>query len=363
MVGVAAVAFPSRSRAAASPPVPPLRAIAIAEDERRWSDRVLKDFLAHRDPAVRARAVLAVGRLQDSTTVPDVLPLLRDPSARVRAEAVFALGQIGHRAARPALEALLERADSSLAFLAIEALGKIGDRAATPAVVEFLDSRWPQVRGEAAMALWRLADSTALDPLIARHRDPDPEVRWRVLYALEKIVRPERIVPVVALHTDDPDPLVRAYAVRTLGRQKSPRANSHLSPRLSDADVGVVVNAIRAIQLIADSTCASCPDLLVGSLRHRDPYVRVTAATALGDRFVRVAADEGRRKRVIQALEAHLRDPDAATRGAAARALLGWQGEAALERIRPLLEDPSIYTRVAVLQGLATLPRPGPPRC
>src|SRR5947207_8522386 len=46
-----------------------LAAIARAEDAREWSDGTLRRALQHGDPAVRARAALAVGRLQDSTTV------------------------------------------------------------------------------------------------------------------------------------------------------------------------------------------------------------------------------------------------------------------------------------------------------
>src|SRR6185369_5776669 len=42
------------------------RAIAIAEDGRRFAPD-LQRFLTDADPAVRARAALAVGRLQDST--------------------------------------------------------------------------------------------------------------------------------------------------------------------------------------------------------------------------------------------------------------------------------------------------------
>src|SRR5947209_6764225 len=98
------------------------RTASISTARRRSDPR------ASPEPAVRARAALAVGRLQDSTTAPDLLPLLRDPDARVREEAVFALGQIGQRAAREPLEKLLPGADPALAALAIEALGKLGDR-------------------------------------------------------------------------------------------------------------------------------------------------------------------------------------------------------------------------------------------
>ena len=353
-----ASAAPNPTRAAKAPARPvALRAIAIAEDERRWSDGELKRFLKHPDAAVRRRAVLAVGRLQDSTSVPALRPLLADASPGVREEAAFALGQIGQRSARPALEVLLSRRTPlELRTLAAEALGKLGDKAATAKITALLGDPSAVLRGEAAAALWRLADSTAIDALLRHHADPDAGVRWRVLYALEKIVAPERVVLVTALHANDPDWLVRAYAARTLGRQKSPRATAYLLQMLGDATPAVIVNALRALQLVADSTCASCLPDIAQALGHADPYVRVTAATALGDRFAWVAAESALQGAVTDSLAARLADPDAATRGAAARALIARTGVNAVAAVQPLLDDPSIYTRVAVLQGLATLP-------
>src|SRR5262249_30719176 len=159
---------------------------------------------------------------------------LSDPAPEVRREAVFALGQIGHASARAPLEQQLESADPETKGLAIEALGKLGQKASTRRVAAFLRDPSPDLRRQAALALWRLADSTALDALLERHRDPDAEVRWRVLYALEKIHAPDRIVLIGALHLDDPEWLTRAYAARTLGRQKSPRATAYLLQTLAD---------------------------------------------------------------------------------------------------------------------------------
>jgi cyclophilin family peptidyl-prolyl cis-trans isomerase/HEAT repeat protein len=330
------------------------RAIAVAEDQRRVAD--LRGFLSHADSSIRARAALAVGRVQDSTTVSDLLPLLEDPSLGVRSEALFALGQIGHRSARTALERNLEGGTEALRVLAVEALGKIADRAATPRIARMLADRSPALRAEAAMALWRIGDSTAVDHLLARRQDPDPGVRWRVLYALEKIVMPAKIVLQVALHLDDPDARVRAYAVRTLGRQKSPRATAYVLQTLADADRDVAVNGMRALQLIGDSTCASCLPALTTALGHPHPYVRVTAATALADRFAWPSADSVARASATQALAKALGDSNAATRGAAARALIARDGEGALESVQPLLADSSLYVRTALIQALTLLP-------
>jgi cyclophilin family peptidyl-prolyl cis-trans isomerase/HEAT repeat protein len=361
------LALPGTMASAAVAPLTPLEAIARAEDQRNWTDGVLQHALTNTDPAIRARAALAVGRLQDSTSVAALLPLLQDKDLPVRREAVFALGQIGIAApvgtaalARVPLQALLPGADEPTADLTLEALGKLGDKAATPVVVSFLTNASPLLRGEAAVALWRLADSTALQPLLQRHDDPDPEVRWRVLYALEKIHAPDQIVLVCALHMDDAEWLTRAYAARTMGRQKSARATAYLLQKVHDPDAGVAVMAIRAVQQVADSTCGPCTQLLVDALKAGNPpYVRVTAATALADRFAWVSADSTVRKNALGALaDAVKHDPDPATRGAAARALLARRGESALDDVRPLLADTSIYTRVAVLQALTLLPEP-----
>ena len=334
-----------------------LRAIAIAEDERRWSDGELERLMGHADAIVRQRAVLAVGRLQDSTSVSAVARRLVDAIPAVREEAAFALGQIGHRSARAALEPLLAaRTPLSLRALAAEALGKLGDKAATPKITALLGDPAAALRREAAMALWRLADSTAIDSLLRHHADPDREVRWRVQYALEKIVAPDQIVPAVALHINDPEWLVRAYAARTLGRQKSARATPYLLQMLGDGTSAVVVNALRALQLVADSTCAACLPDIAQTLGHADPYVRVTAATALADRFAWVAADSALQGAVTDSLAGRLADPDPATRGAAARALIARTGVNAVAAVEPLLDDRSVYTRSAVLQALATLP-------
>jgi len=325
-------------------PASPWSEIAIAEDERRWPDGVLAGYLRDRDPRVRARAALAVGRLQDSSSVTALLPLCVDPDAGVRREAVFALGQIGHRSAGDSLAARLQDRDPETVDLAIEALGKLADKRWTPRVAALLTDPSPRLRGEAAVALWRLADSTALDALVAAAAERDPEVRWRVLYALEKMPPSDRLARVVATGLGDPSARVRQYAARCLGRLKARGSVAFLVGRLTDSDVDVIVNAARALQAIGD-TLACAP--LAQALSHPHPYVRVTAAVALGE--LRCAAS-------IPALSAHLTDPDAATRGQSARALLHVAGANAVPQVAAVLADSSVYARAAALEGLRFVP-------
>jgi HEAT repeat protein len=174
------------------------RTIAIAEDERRLGPE-LKGLVNDPNPRGGARVLLAIGRIQDSTSVPTVLPLLNDASVEVRREAVFALGQIGHVGAAPRSSRKLDESDAETARLAIESARQLGDKARDAPGGRATEATGPARRGEAAIAMWRLADSSAVDALLLRaHEDPDPEVRWRCLYALEKIPSPRRSCCVAA---------------------------------------------------------------------------------------------------------------------------------------------------------------------
>jgi cyclophilin family peptidyl-prolyl cis-trans isomerase/HEAT repeat protein len=152
----------------------------------------------------------------------------------------------------------------------------------------------------------------------------------------------------------DPDPLVRAHAARTLGREKSPLATPALIQALGDSDPAVVVNALRALQLVADGSRPGTGRRITELLRHRDPYVRVTAATALADSFawIGTAADSSA---IRAALRQGMEDSDFATRGACGRALIVRMRLKGLDLARPLFADTVAYTRVAVLDGLRQL--------
>jgi cyclophilin family peptidyl-prolyl cis-trans isomerase/HEAT repeat protein len=330
-----------------------LRAIAEVEDRRDGTGGTLTSALAHADPVVRARATLAVGRLQDSLTVPALVPLVADPAGTVRREAVFALGQVGHRSARATLEGALRDRDPEVVALALEALGKLGDGAATASLVPFLRRGTAAQKMRACESLWRLADSSGLGPLLAALGERDPAVRWRVIYALEKLPAPERIVPAVAPALHDRDPLVRAHAARTLGRERSPLATSALLAALDDVDPAVIVNAVRALQQVADGSVR--PGRRLGRLlAHRDPHVRVTAASALADSFAWVgSADDTLALRAV--LRQGMQDSDFATRGACGRALITRLRLAGLDLARPLFSDTIAYVRTAVLEGLRVL--------
>ncbi len=121
-----------------------------------------------------------------------------------------------------------------------------------------------------------------------------------------------------------------------------------------ESDLGVRINAIRSLQQIGDSTCAACGPALAKELAHEHPYVRVTAATALAERFWLAAADTTARRTTLDALVAHTRDADAATRVASARALMRLHRRAEVD-LSGMLDDPSPVVRAGALRNLGLL--------
>src|SRR5262249_11942741 len=103
---------------------------------------------------------------------------------------------------------------------------------------------------------------------------------------------------------------------------------------------------------IGDTTCVRCGASLAALLRHPDPYVRVTAATALADPFAS-AGSLADQQAIVDSLVASLDDKDPATRGAAARALIMVRGDAApIQTRKVLFSDRSLYARVSAMSGL-----------
>ena len=342
------------ARAQARTPEELLATLAMLEDTRcpdaAQVAAYLQDVFA---PAVRARAALALARLQDSTAVDGLADRLRrDAAAEVRREAAFALGETGHRSAYDILAWAQENdGDLEVRALAVEALGKIGDRRATGVCVRNLAEREPRLRREAAIALWRLQDTTAVLALTTALHERDPEARAMVVWALERMAPARLVVPDVAALAADSSWLVRASAARTLGRQASSAGVPALLRLLGDDEVRVRVNACRSLGQIADSS--ALPQLLA-RLDDAHPHVRETAATALGKLREPDVASR------LAELGAGDREPAVrvAAAGALAELLGATDAERAFSLLQPLLHDPRERVRAAAWQGLGRVDRP-----
>ena len=254
-------------------------------------------------------------------------------------------------------------ADPETVELAIEALGKLGDKRRDAARSSSFLARPDRRRCAArrAVALWRLADSTALDAAArAPRRSRSRACAGACSTRSRRSCRPDgRSCCGRRSHLDDPTWLVaRLRGAHARPPEVTARAPPTCSRRFGDPEAPVVVNAIRALQSIADTTCARVrPRRSRTMLGHEHPYVRVTAATALGDR-----RSSWRRRRPTPAPRGAIRSgpisatptprraapPPARCSRARRRRRWPWCGRCST--------DSSVYARVAVLAGLSALP-------
>ena len=289
----------------------PLHAILRAEDSRNGT--ALEPFVRHPDPKVRARAIRAIGRLQDPAYLGTLVTAARRDVPPVRVEAIFALGQLDQPFVEASLVALLgDTAAPHERRLVVRSLGRVsrGDGEGHRRIVALLADPDPAMREVAALALedlaWRLRraapawtppslDVHALLPLLAegqpaavraaaagamwrlswlpagqtRHRAPwaeealgallplcsasDADVRMRAFQAIGETAAPDRLPAMVERLGPDGDWRVRVTRVEAIGRSAPAGAVwwGGLRLGLHDHHPLVVLSSIRAIESLS----------------------------------------------------------------------------------------------------------------
>jgi cyclophilin family peptidyl-prolyl cis-trans isomerase/HEAT repeat protein len=367
------------------------------EDRREYDEVVFHTHLDARHPELRRYATLAAGRIRDPRAVGPLLGALNDSAAAIRAEAAFALGQIGDSAAHVvgalAARGLDPEEEPAPRIEAVAALGKLRTIEARIAIQAILDRALetgegapPQsVIAEALLSIWKFTRVAGMtDPIVQLSRSPDQELRWRAVYALMRLADPATVATLID-HRSDPDPLVRALAMRGLQPAVVDSSGQHgaavaaLAEATRDPHPHVRVNALRAL---ASFRLPEQTGTLARGLRDPEINVALTAAEALGQggepaiaALETVAADPGTRIALRAAALASLlriasehgdsiatelaRSGDWLTRLYAARALAAAPEDRGLSLLTELAHDPDPRVAATALGGLAAL---GPER-
>ena len=321
-------------------PLPILIRITRAEDERRW-DKDLGELLAHRNAAIRKRALLAAGRIGNEDSLPQVGKLLQgDPDPEVRAMAAFAIGEIESINAADLLVAIIKNdaERGELRGRALEALGKIvaalpteqqarqRDRSSVirealeveakqptnqlnillgitaalrsrpanvgPTLAKFLSSPDGRIRSDAANALarLRLKDGNDLLRKLA-YEDSDPNVRANAARVLGATEDKASFDVILGRATSDPDPRVRVSSIRALATLKDPRAAEALMKRYSmdqNERLEIATTLGRLLPQKYDQPAIAWLQKANETLKHTAPeveiaLVRIAPATYLAD--------------------------------------------------------------------------------
>src|SRR6266540_1567424 len=305
------------------------------EDRRAFDQGLLASAVAAPDPAIRARAALAVGRIGDERGGPLLHPLLSDKSGQVRAMAAFGLQLLGDAGATADLLPLLADADASVASAAVKYAADA-------------DSR---VRSAALYVLSRKPIETSLAVLTAALSDSDPYASAMAARALGLLARKDSIPPLAAALDSGKTPLVtNALIALEAILEKNP---------------GAVVAENRKARILALASDAN-PNLAI-------PALIVLRQFEANDREVRqrlwsiALTGEGRRRQVAvvsvvaalrerakAALDGAASSPERALRAMAAETLVFLPAAQAKPYRERLAADKEAVVRLAVLGSLKT---------
>jgi HEAT repeat protein len=201
-------------------------------------DDEVRALLRDDDPAVRSRAVLALGQIGEPSSLPDLEIAAQDASAEPRASAAFALGLVADASRAPILVTLAEDASPTVRAAAAEALGRLHVPSTAPVVIKLLDDADMPVRAAAALAAWKFDDpGPFLDPLVANLTSKPPAVRTAAAYALARLASLE-----IA-------PSSSGAAPGKLSEDGVARARAALAQRVTDPEAEVRMQIARGLVL------------------------------------------------------------------------------------------------------------------
>ncbi len=354
------------------------RALLLLLVDRQLYEPFVVDTALEGEVSLRLELARALGRVGDRRARPDLERLLVDRQIEVRREAAFALGLLDDPAAGRALLRATRDPDPETGRLAVEALGRLGSDLG--AVREALDGLPPDtVGGRLLPSLFRFPGEQLLGVAVRGLESQQEVARSGAALALSRQPLPQAAGALRGLLAD-PDPTIRSWAARALGRVGERGDLERLRPLLDDPAAGPVVQALRAAhRLVAIGTAPPADGWRQPLLRLLDDPragVRVTALEVagawlmdeeLGARLQERAENGSGRERELallalaaggdprgRELTARWAVSSAASSRAAAAAAAAILGDR--QRLEALFSDALGSVRLAALPGLLQLP-------
>lgn len=287
-------------------------------------------LLEDQDSWVRRKAVEALCRLENKSVLPQLLEQTakdRDPAAiKVVLETI---GKIGSSEHAPALLLFVKNPDIVIRQKATEALADVGDATIVSDVLELLADEDVNIRRSAVSILDGMKNSKTASALVKALKDGDWWVRELATDALSELGGGHISQMIMGL-LGDKDEYIRRCAVEFFCRVKDPNAFDPLVALLADKDWWVREKSITALGLVGDPRAIEHIIKLVD-----DSEVKWAIPKALG--AIGTAA-------ALKPLSSFLKDPQKQVRLAALNALVGFEGDSAIEAIKlaGIDDDPQI---------------------
>lgn len=233
----------------------------LTPSARSWGDYRLYD----EDDLIRLLQIQNLKAL--GLSLPEIMLALQDKSLDA---AATLRSHLSHLEERIAAEQVLAR---RLASLADDAERSWQDVLEAIALTRQLVHPDPAVRLRAALRPPTQNTATLLDALQA---EADPAVREALVWAL---AQQSEAAEAALSRIDDPDPELRVWLVRLLGKLRAPIAAPALVARLDDPDPRVIGAAVSALALLRPESALPSLVALLGSQTHDSADLRDAIAS------------------------------------------------------------------------------------
>ncbi|HNS50589.1 MAG TPA: HEAT repeat domain-containing protein [Anaerolineae bacterium] len=252
-------------------------ALVLGMARAEGAGQALLAALQDADNAVAQAASVALGRLDDPSTLPSLEAALSGSDTQVRRNAAKALGLMRADEAVGPLATLLIESDASAAGAAAEALRRIGSPAAIDALLAPLADTGMTARRHAALAELEVLGEAAVEPLAALLASADAPVRRNAAEALGWIASPSATGALLDVLGDEQES-VRAEAAWALGEIADPAAQRALA-QAGSSDPSAIVRQAASLAL---ARLAERPAATVSGLA----AVRAALGTAVALRWL-----------------------------------------------------------------------------
>jgi HEAT repeat protein len=233
--------------------------------------------LTAEDLEVRRSAVVALGRIGDSTATPALVNTLEDQSLAI--DAANALAQIGDPQAVDGLLNLIGNEDASTRQAAVSALNSVLPPSLSERIIPLLHDPDSNVRESAVKIAGYFGYPESAEALVELSRDPHERVRTAAIEHLP-YTEDHRALDVLVHALKDETPNVRAAAARALGTMDTPKVIQPLVDGLSDDDVWVRYFSARGLGRRGSEDSVAALEKVVNSEKFN--HVRIAALDSLG---------------------------------------------------------------------------------
>lgn len=233
--------------------------------------------LTAEDLEVRRSAVVALGRLGDSSATPALVNTLGEESLVI--EAASALAQIGDPRAVDGLLKLIGSDDASIRQAAVGALNSVIPPSMSERIIPLLHDPDPNVRESAVKIAGYFGYPKSADALLELSCDPNERVRCAAIEHLP-YVEDERALDILVHAIRVETPNVRAAAARALGTMDAAAVVQPLIEGLSDEDVWVRYFSARALGRLKSEESVEALERVIN--KEQFNHVRIAALDSLG---------------------------------------------------------------------------------